>query len=209
MKRLACAAGLALAMHLLAGLAMLFILRRGLETNADLADRLHFIASHRASWTAAWLCWTAAGPTILFFYWCLSRAHDLRAPWNRAALLTIPAIALDWSAQRIEISTLPPLAAARDSTLFLVMHRLAVLLTGGAANALYTAAALLLVIGTRNEYRKEIVGAGYGVAAFGLCLSAAAAAGSASGMFWANAGLVPCLLVWLAGIGLTAWRRAG
>lgn len=168
MRRLSRAAWLALAVHLVGGLAMLLILRRGLETNPDLSDRMRFIAGHRGLWTAAWLPWTAAGPAILYFYLCLSKAHKLRAPWSWAPTITVTALILDWSAQRIEISTLPTVAAAGDGVLFLVMHRFAVLLTGGAANALYTASALLLVLGTRREYPKNTVRAGFGVV-FSAC----------------------------------------
>ena len=209
MKRLARAAWLALAVHLLAGIAMLMILRRGLETNPDLSDRMRFIAGHRFLWTAAWLTWTAAGPSILYFYFCLSKAHKLRPPWSWATTITVTALILDWLAQRIEISTLPTVASAGDGVLFLVMHRFAVILTGGAANALYTAGALLLVLGTRRDYPKNTVRAGIGVVFFGLFLSAAALANTPKGMLLANAGLVPCLIVWLGSTALTASRREG
>jgi hypothetical protein len=208
-RRLSRAAWLALAAHLLAAMAMLLILRRGLETNPDLADRMRFIAEHRGLWTAAWLSWTAAGPSILYFYFCLSKAHKLRPPWSWATTATVGAVILDWPAQRIEISTLPPVALAGDAPLFLVMHRFAVLLTGGGANGLYTAGALLLVLATRREYPNNTVRAGFGVVFFGLLLSAAALANSPAGMVLANAGLVPCLIVWLGGTALTASRREG
>lgn len=207
MKRLSQAAWLALAVHLLAGVAMLFVLRRGLETNPDLAERMRFIALHRGLWTAAWLSWTVAGPSILYFYFCLIRAHRLRPPWSWAIKLTVCAVVLDWSAQRIEISILPPLAAAGDASFFLVMHRLAVLLTGGAANALYTLGAVLLVFGTRRDYPDTVFRAGIGVGIFGLFLSGTALANSPIGMLAANSGLVPCLIVWLGGTALTASRR--
>ncbi len=42
--------------------------------------------------------------------------------------------------------------------------------------------------------------AGGAVGFFGLMLSAAALMDSASGMFWTNVLLLPCILLWLAGV---------
>ncbi len=74
-SRLSRAAWLAFAVHLLAGLALALILRRGLETNADLGDRLRFVGGSRLAWTAGWICWTVAALTILNFYARFAAAH--------------------------------------------------------------------------------------------------------------------------------------
>lgn len=206
--RLSRAAWLAFAVHLMAGLAMTLILRHGLETNADLAGRLRFVAEHRLWWTAGWLSWTVAAVTILNFYARFAAAHRSRgvspAPLRAAVLLTIVAVAADWTAQAIEIFVLPGLARAANVTDFLAWHRAAVVSTGFLANGLYTISALLLVWASRRAYPRWIQVAGCGVVTGGTILSAAAWADSAVGMLAANILLMPCLLVWLAGVGASA-----
>jgi hypothetical protein len=205
------AAWLALVVHLAAGLAMAIILRHGLETNADLADRLRFIVERRAWWTAGWLCWTLAAVTILSFYACFAAAHRSTgaspALLGPAVLLTVAAVGADCTAQAVEVFVLPGLARAADATGFLAWHRTAVLLTGFLANGLYTLSALLLVWAARSVYPRWIRIAGFGVVAGGSALSAAAWADSAAGMLWANVVLVPSLLLWLAGVAASAARR--
>jgi len=206
-RRLRLSAGIALAAHLAAGLSMAAILRYGLQTNLDLASRLAFLVEHRALWTVGWLSWTLAGLSILYFYACYSAAHqDARnAGWLRAAVfITYFAIAFDWSAQWIEIVQLPGLARQGDLAAFLDRHRLAVLLTGGLANILYTIAAALLLWPTRARYAPAIVAAGAGVVIFGTAMTLASVADSTRWLFVTNAGLIPCLSVWLIGVALDA-----
>ena len=211
--RLRRAAWLAFAVHLLAGLAMALILRHGLETNADLAGRLRFVAQHRFWWTAGWLSWTVAAVTILTLYARFAAAHRSRgvssAPLRTAVLLTIVAVAADWTAQAVEMFVLPGLARMANAAGFLVWHRAAVVLTGFLANGLYSMSALLLVWASRRAYPRWIQVAGFGVVAGGSILSAAAWADSAAGMLVANVVLVPCLLVWLAGVATSASLYAG
>jgi len=209
--RLSRAAGLAFAVHLLAGLAMALVLRRGLETNADLADRLRFVAGSRLSWTMGWICWTVAALTILNFYARFAAAHRSRGaspvPLRAAVWLTVAAVGADWTAQAVEVLVLPGLARGADAAGFLAAHRKAVLLTGFLANGLYTFSALLLVWVSRSFYPRWIQIAGFGVVAGGMALSAAAGADSAAGMLWANVVLVPGLLLWLAGVAALAARK--
>jgi hypothetical protein len=208
-SRLSLAAWLAFVVHLLAGLAMALVLRRGLETNADLADRLRFVAGSRLSWTMGWICWTVAALTILNFYARFAAAHRALAPVtvSAAVWLTVAAVGADWTAQAVEVLVLPSLARAADAAGFLACHRKAVLLTGFLANGLYTFSALLLVWASRPAYPRWIRTAGFGVVAGGSALSAAAWADSAAGMLWANVVLMPSLLLWLAGVAASAARR--
>lgn len=211
-SRLRRAAWLAFVVHLVAGLALALILRHGLETNADLTDRLRFVSERRLVWTAGWACWTVAAATILNFYSRFAAAHRSRgvppAPLRAAVLLTVAAVGFDWTAQAVEVFVLPGLARAGNATSFLVWHRAAVVLTGFLANGLYTMAALLLVWASRRDYPRWIQTAGFGVVAGGSFLSAAAWADSAGGMLFANVVLVPSLLVWLAGVATSANLRA-
>jgi hypothetical protein len=203
--RLSRAAWLAFAVHLMSGLAMVLILRHGLETNADLMGRLRFVARHRLLWTMGWLSWTAAAATILNFYARFAAAHRSAAASSTlrtALLLSVAAVTADWTAQALEIVALPPLARSMNAAGFLAWHRAAVVLTGVLANGLYTTSALLLVWASRAAYPRWIKAAGIGVVAGGLFLSAAAWVDSPAGMVLANLVLVPCLLAWLAGVAL-------
>jgi hypothetical protein len=222
--RLRFAAWLAFATHLTAGLAMAAFLGRGLETNPDRADRFRFLAEQTLLWVVAWLTWNAAALSILYFYAAFVRAH-VREPGARAStlhyaiLLSIVAAAADLGAEAIEIGVLPDLArqalaqpadaAGSATTLFLTLHRMAVMLTGYLANGLYTLAAVLLTWSTRRSYPAWVWLAGLAVGLSGLSLSAAALAGSTEGMFWANVVLMPCILTWQAGVALTAARAGG
>jgi uncharacterized membrane protein len=210
-SQLSRAAWLAFAVHLIAGLAMALILRHGLETNADLTDRLRFVSRHQLAWTAGWLTWTVAAGTILNFYARFAAAHLSQrvspAPLKAAVLLTVVAIAADWTAQAVEMFVLPGLAPAGNPTAFLLWHRAAVVLTGFLANGLYTVSALLLVWASRRAYPRWIQAAGLAVVTGGAILSAAAWADSATGMLFANVVLVPCLLGWLAGVAIFATQR--
>lgn len=187
---------------------MALILRHGLETNADLTDRLRFVAARRLLWTAGWLSWTVAAVTILNFYARFAAAHRSRgvpaAPLRTAVLLTIAAVGADWTAQAFEMFVLPGLARSANATGFLVWHRAAVVLTGFLANGLYTISALLLVWASRRAYPRWIQAAGFGVVVGGSILSAAALADSAAGMLFATVMLLPCLLAWLAGVAASA-----
>lgn len=216
------AAWLSVALHLAAGLAMLLVLRRGLETNGDLAARLRFLVEERAAWTAAWLAWHAAALSMLWFCVCFARAvaGDDRAgglPWLAVAL-SAAAIALDLGAQAIEIGLVPDLAAEAQAestarhgatlAAFQRTHRMAVLLTGYTANGLYSLASVLLAWSGRRRYPAWTSAAGAAVGASGLALSAAVLFDHVAGMFWSNVALLPAILAWQAGVAFQAASRS-
>ena len=208
--RLARAAFVSLVCHLAAGLAMAFILARGLATNPDLADRLRFLDEQRWLWRAGWSSWSLAAASVLYFFWALVEAHredpTASAPLLRRAVpLTVAAVACDLSAQAIYLWLVPGAPAKA----LLAWDRRAVLLTGLLANGLYTTAAGLLAWACRASYPRWTGAAAALVVAGGAWLSAAAWADSVPGMFWSNILLVPALLAWQAGVGLTALRRGG
>jgi hypothetical protein len=206
LNRLQRAAWIAFGAHLIAGCAMAFVLSRGLETTPDLHERLTFLVDHRAMWTFGWLTWTAAALAILYFYISFAEAHDVSSRF--AVWLTVAAIGPDLAAQSIEIGVLPMVAAhvygTNEASLFLLLHRVAVMLSGFAANTLYSATALVLAIQARGRYPAWITVAGVFVGVFGFALSVAALMDSASGMFWTNVLLVPALLIWLAAVAACA-----
>ncbi|MCP4036456.1 MAG: hypothetical protein GY733_05935 [bacterium] len=224
-KRLEWASWISIATHLAAGLAMAGILRQGLETNPDLHERLRFLAEQPLLWCSGWLPWNLAALSILYFFFCFQRAHESSEQEDGrgariAVYLGAAAVAPDLAAQAIEMGLLPNLAAAAleaardhpeqtlDARIPLLVHRSAVLLTGYAANTLYTTATLLLLIATRSSYPPRVLLCGSLVVASGAGLSVAALLDSVTGMFFANLVLVPSLLLWQLQIALDAARSA-
>jgi len=206
------AAWLAFGLHVLAGFAMLFVLRHGLATNPDFLDRIEFLSRQKALWIAAWLVWNLAALSIVYFYVVFAIVHGNDGRSNPIALvlavvLGTAAIVADLGAEGIEMGILPSMAPTMTQAtypLFLALDRMAVMATGYVANTLYTLAAVLLAWSTRHAYSRWVVAAGLGVGVFGLILSGATLADSVFGMFWSNAFLVPCISAWLIGVALTA-----
>jgi hypothetical protein len=208
LNRLQRAALVALVIHLIAGLSMALILSRGLETTPNLHMRLTFLVNYRLWWTAAWLSWTGASIAILYFYVVFREVHG--AP-PLAVFLTIAAVGLDLSGQAIEIGLLPTIAARvlsenASPAMFLMLHRMAEMLSGYAANGLYSISALLLVFATCHAYPTLVSAFGSVVGFVGILLSIAVLLDSTAGMFWTNVMLVPSILCWL---GLVAIARKG
>ena len=197
MRRLRRTATIAFCLHLLAAGAMALILRNGLETNPNFLNRVSFIVDHGALWSFAWLTWTAAAIAILCFYAAFTSFHQTG---EIALWLTIAAIGPDLCAQAIEIGALPQIATRAD--LFVTLHRIAILMSGFVANGLYSASALILTWMTRRVYPGWMSVAGIATGLSGFALSAAAIVNSADGMLWTNVVLLPCLLVWLAGVAM-------
>ncbi len=124
----------------LAGLALLLVLRPGTEAGGDLALRAAYIAAHPLAWRAGWLLWMLAALSLLGFYaWWGAR---LPRPAIAHFALGLAALGLvcDLLGESLLIAWLPERMAA--------LHRPASLLTGGAANGLYTLAGLTLTLAT-------------------------------------------------------------
>ncbi len=223
-RRLRTAALLSLGLHLVAGAAMLCILRHGLETNPDLRGRMTFLVDQTGLWVAGWLTWNAAALSILYYYAAFAWAHAAdgktsASPLHLAVILSTAGIAADLAAEAIEMGVLPGLAesalfeahASRtgiiNDTWFFTLHRTAVMLTGYLANGLYTLSALLLVRATRHAYPGWVQAAGWGLGAAGLCLSGATLGNAVAGMQWASAALVPCIVLWQLGVAISATQR--
>jgi hypothetical protein len=197
LKHLQRTATIAFCLHLVAAAGMALILRNGLETNPDFLNRVSFIVDHTALWSFAWLTWTAATIAILCFYAAFSSFHQTG---QIAVWLTIAAIGPDLCAQAIEIGALPQIVTRAD--LFVTLHRIAVLMSGFVANGLYSVSALILAWTARRVYPQWVSLAGVAAGVLGFALPVAAIMNSAPGMFWTNVLLLPCLLVWLAGVAI-------
>lgn len=209
MTRLRRAAIIAFVIHLIAGASMAIVLSQGLETNSDFLSRLNYIVNHRVAWTFAWLTWTAAALSILYFYDSFATAHALGA---FAVLLTAGAIAADITSHAIEIAVIPTLAqrilgSQTNWELFVLVHRIVVLMSGFVANTLYSLSALLLSWQSRAAYDRRVWIVGLAVAAFGFALSASALTDFTAGLLLSNIFLLPTLLFWLLLVAASTQER--
>ena len=208
-RHLSNAAWISLAVHAVAGGAMLFVLRRGLATNPNLSDRMAFVAESISAWRLAWGSWNLAALSIIYFFGRMAQVHASDGPviarWcRRAFYVALAAVVCDLSAEIVMMFVLPAAARAGDAARFLSIDRAAVLLTGFLANGLYTAAAAILAVASRRSYPLWTWSAGAAVGVAGTLLSLSALAGSVSGLFWTNAVLVPLLTLWQLGVALAS-----
>ena len=192
-RRLRDVAGPACAsLNALAALALLAVLRPGTEVVPDLDDRVAYIATHPALWRAGWSLWIAAALSLLAFYaWWGARLP--RPFWARAAFLVAAAgVACDLSAESLFIGWLPDRIEA--------VQRIGSILTGGAANGLYTVAGAMLTVQTpalRGPMRVWT----WGVWGAGFLLTATTLAGGVAGMMISSGVLMVlfCPWVWVMG----------
>jgi hypothetical protein len=123
--------------NLLAAAALLLVLRPGL-TVADLATRAAYVVENPLPWRLGWGTWIAAALTLVAFYgWWGARLRN-SALATVAVGIAVAGIACDVSAESLMIGWLP---ADFEAT-----SRLATILTGGAANGLYTIAGIVLTV---------------------------------------------------------------
>lgn len=199
---------------------MALILSQGLETNTDLVKRCAFIAGNKGLWIGAWLTWNLAAFSFVYVASCFRGAHALNAAVCKSLLnyglcLACAAIACDLSAEAVEMGLIPQLAEAvvkngeAAALPFLQFHRMVVLLTGFAANALYTSAVVMFALASRKHYASWISLCAFGTALSGIGISVTCLMESVSGMFWTNAFCVPLLVSWMGGIALDARARSG
>jgi hypothetical protein len=224
-RRLKAAAIVTAATHLAAGLAMLTVLRQGIDPNIAITERMAFLVNQTGLWVIGWLFWNAAALSFLFFALAFASAHDpaneeRRFPLQLAALLVAAGIVADLSGEAIEMGVLPQIAAralagmaAGESGqaatgLFEGLDRVVVMLTAFVANGLYSLAALILAWSTRAAHRPWVWAAGVGTGFIGLFLAAVAVIDWGTGLVLANALLVPCIVLWQGGVALDAARQA-
>ncbi len=175
-----------------AALAMLLVLRGGTEAVPQAAQRAAYIAEHAPQWRASWAVWMMAGVSLIaFFAWW---GAWLSLPRLVFAALTLGAAGLvcDLFAESLFIGWLP--------------HRIdtiapfASLLTGAAANGLYSVAGALLTLGTRALHGLLRVWA-WAVWVSGFALTISTVSGSVSGMMISTAALMTLLCPWVAVFG--------
>ena len=212
-ERLRAAAPYACAgLNLLGGAALALVLRPGTEVVPDPLARAAYITQHPLLWRGGWLVWMAAALSLLGFYaWWGGRPGLPR--WALAGFwLAAAGLLFDFLAESLYIGWLP----AQLETL----QRLGTLLSGGAANGLYTLGGIVLTLATpwaaaaapwaaaATPWRRPWLRAlAWAVWVSGLALSASAVLGFVPGLVAAGAALIVffCPFALLMG---TIYRRA-
>jgi hypothetical protein len=189
------AALLAAGLSLLAGLAMLVLLRPGLPVlESTVETRWLYIREHPAAWWIGWLCWHAAAVALLGFYVGLAGVWRRRAPirCGLALLCSGAALAADLSGQALHIG----MPARLDVTTYALVETATLILTGYVANGLYTGASVLLTWAGAAELPRYLVVSAAPVWIAGAWLSITSLTGSEIGQFWSAALLMPSVVLW-------------
>lgn len=190
------------AVHSLAVLMMAAVLRGGTEVQGDVAARAAYVAAHPLGWTLGWAVWMAAAVSVAGFYaWWAARLPSRRVA---AAVLVMAGIGLacDLLGESLYAAWLPWLApdvTAGAADRFASLQRAGTVLTGVAANGLFTLAGLALTLATPSLGGRLRAFALF-VWVAGAALTVSAAVGSAAGMVACAAVLFPsfaalCVLV--------------
>jgi hypothetical protein len=178
----------------IAALAILAVLRPGTELVPEVAERVAYIMSHPVAWRAGWGLWIAAALSLLAFYaWWGARLP--RRSWALAAfLVAVVGVACDLTAESLFIGWLPERIEQ--------VQRIGSLLTGGAANGLYTLAGIILTVQTRS-LRGGLLVWTWAVWAAGAALTATSVAGSLAGMLVSTSALMILFCPWAWVMGRT------
>lgn len=192
-------AWLAAAAHVVAAAGSLLLLRGGLPPLPDDA-RMAYVTTHRAAWAVGWLGWQLAVLTLIALYAVLAKRLNGALPWAGLAIGTIGA-PLDIATQMRFIVILPQLRG--DA--FLMLERELEVMTGYAANGLYTLGFVLIVIaGWRTMPRLANLLAPP-IAVCGFAFSVAALMHHALGEIISSAILFPLFTLWT--ILIARWLR--
>ncbi|MGZ8867437.1 MAG: hypothetical protein ACXW2P_03760 [Thermoanaerobaculia bacterium] len=180
------------ALHAIASGGTLVLLRGGSEAGGDVHQRAAWLATHSTQWRAGWLIWMAAAVTLLAFYaWWGRRVAE--RPAVIALAIAWAGLACDFAGESIFIGRLP----SPDSALY----RTAALLTGGAGNALYTLAGILLTLVT-PQLGFLLRRWAWLVWASGAALTIATFANAPVGVILASAALMALFIPWVVMMGM-------
>src|SRR5438067_8072425 len=172
------------ALNAAAAIAMLLALRGGTEVVPDITQRATYIAQHLALWRIGWAMWMMAALSLLAFYaWWGAWLSSSRLA-IAALIVAIAGLVCDLSAESLFIGWLP----YKIETI----APLGSLLTGGAANGLYTLAGAMLTLGTAR-LRGALLGWAWATWISGFALTACTVARNIPGMVISIGFLMSCL----------------
>lgn len=199
MTRDATIAWIAAAAHVAAAVAMLALLRAGLPPAPD-DERIAYIATHRAAWTAGWLSWQLAVISLIALYAVLAQRLGGALPLAGLAIGTAGA-SIDVATQMRFIVVLPQLRGEA----FALLDRELEAMTGYAANGLYTLGFVLFAIAGWRVMPRLANMLVAPIAVSGFALAIAALMHHALGEIVSSAILFPSFTLWT--IAIAQWLR--
>lgn len=190
-RRLRAAPYVCAVLHAAAGLAMLLVLRGGTEAEPSLAARMAYVQAHTAAWRAGFAVWMMAGMSVLAFYALWASTVPRRRIAVAALVVAGAGLACDLSGEALYMR-LPLLAD--DAARFEHLQRVGTVLTAVFANGFYTAAGIILTLGT-PALTRPVRALAWVVWVAGIVLSVCGAAGWAAGLVAASGVLFPGLVL--------------
>ncbi|HEU4560818.1 MAG TPA: hypothetical protein VFS20_23400 [Longimicrobium sp.] len=178
-------------LHAAAGLAMLLVLRGGTEAEPSLAARMAYLDTHGAAWRAGFAIWMTAGMSVLALYAWWSSAVNGRRLAVAALIVAAAGLACDLTGEALYMR-LPLLTD--DAARFEHIQRVGTVLTSVFANGFYTAAGILLTVGT-PPLTYPLRALAWVVWVAGIALSICGAMGWATGLVVASGVLFPGLVL--------------
>ncbi|HVT02681.1 MAG TPA: hypothetical protein VHL58_04810 [Thermoanaerobaculia bacterium] len=190
------------ATHLVAALVMLVFLRDGL-LGQTAEERLVYVRAHPVSWSLSWMLWQLAALTLLALYAHLGRLWWSRSPTlvTLALLCAAAAIGADVGGQSLYMG----MPRVLDAASFQRLEVAAALVTGYAANGLYTVAGALLTVAGVGQLPRRIVSVSILLWSSGFALAAASLAQSLAMQQITTAAMLGSLFVWT--LMLSSWLR--
>jgi hypothetical protein len=131
------AAFICAALHAVAAIGTIVLLRGGSEAVSDVAQRIVYLGEHPDRWRIGWLLWMFAALSLAGFYAWWGRRVSRRAALFAFALAAL-GVFCDFAGESIYIGWIPHPGTG--------LHRAAALLTGAAGNGLYTFAGIALTL---------------------------------------------------------------
>jgi hypothetical protein len=187
------------AVHIIAAVAMLVVLRYGLPGYST-EERLLFIHSHQAAWRGAWLLWHIAAMLVVALFVVLALRYRAWA----AIIVSLAAIAIDLTSEQQYMRVLPLLGGGA----FVTLDRRLDVLIGGAANGGYTLALALIAIAGWRDLPPAIATMVFPIVTAGAALVVASLLHSALGATIASALLFPLFTIWMLMVGRWLYKRS-
>src|SRR5207248_666886 len=181
------------ALHLVAAIGTVTLLRGGSEAVSDIRQRVAYISEHPERWRAGWLLWMLAALSLAVFYLWWGTRIATRPPVI-AFLIAGLGLACDLAGESLFIISMP---APNTPT-----YRTASLLTGGAGNGLYTLAAIILTLAspTMRPFLRRWAGLAW---TSGIALTFFTIIDSQCGVVISSAALMMLFIPWVALVGAT------
>jgi hypothetical protein len=190
-RGLAAAPYVCAALHAAAGMAMLLVLRGGTEAEPELATRMAYVHAHPAAWRAGFAVWMMAGMSVLAFYAWWAPAVRSRGAALAALVVAAAGLACDLTGEALYAGWLP---TTDDAARFEYLQRVGTVLTAVFANGFYTAAGVVLTLGT-PALPARVRALAWVVWVAGVVLSVCGAAGWPAGLVAASGVLFPALVL--------------